>query len=194
MHCFNIFVQVQSLEKTFVNFLIFGKSRFPPKTFYNIDYRAIFPTKPRPQHTFVLSSNLFFCSAISITPFRARATSGQSVECWKYIEPPAGGAGGGGDPTNPDLRFSALEKGRERWSVEREWRRQTPFKGRPSGSLKLIHNVNFGIEKHFNCTGSGLQLAERLLTAPKDPGSNPVSGKFNKHLFAVNCREMSKNR
>ena len=64
--------------------------------------------------TFVLSSNRFFCSAMSMTPFRALATSGQSVECWKYIEPAAGGTGGGGDPMNVDFRFSVPENGRER--------------------------------------------------------------------------------
>ena len=31
-------MQVQILEQTIFNFLILGKSRFPPKRFYNIDY------------------------------------------------------------------------------------------------------------------------------------------------------------
>ena len=31
MHCFNILVQVKSSEQTLFNFLILGKSRFPPK-------------------------------------------------------------------------------------------------------------------------------------------------------------------
>ncbi len=72
--------------------------------------------------TFVLSSSLFFCSAMSMTPLRARATSGQRVECWKYIEPVPCGAGGGGDPRN--FLFSAvgaaLEYGRARWSWDLE--------------------------------------------------------------------------
>ena len=37
---FHIFVQVQTLDKILFNFLILGKSRFPTKKFYNIDYRA----------------------------------------------------------------------------------------------------------------------------------------------------------
>ena len=35
---FNLFVQAQTSEQTFFNFLILGKSRFPPKKFYNINY------------------------------------------------------------------------------------------------------------------------------------------------------------
>ena len=31
-------MQVQILEQTIFNFLILGKSRFPPKKFYNINY------------------------------------------------------------------------------------------------------------------------------------------------------------
>ena len=31
-------MQVQSSEQTLFNFLILGKSRFPPKKFYNINY------------------------------------------------------------------------------------------------------------------------------------------------------------
>ena len=34
-------MQVQILEQTIFNFLILGKSRFPPKKFYNINYRPI---------------------------------------------------------------------------------------------------------------------------------------------------------
>ena len=35
---FHIFVQVQILEQTIFQFLILGKSRFPPKKFYNVNY------------------------------------------------------------------------------------------------------------------------------------------------------------
>ena len=39
-HCFHIFVQGQTKGQTFFNFSILGKSRFPPKKFYNINYRS----------------------------------------------------------------------------------------------------------------------------------------------------------
>ena len=39
-HCFHIFVEVQILEQTIFHFLILGKSRFPQKKFYNINYWA----------------------------------------------------------------------------------------------------------------------------------------------------------
>ena len=32
-------MHVQIIEQTIFNFLILGKSRFPPKKFYNINYR-----------------------------------------------------------------------------------------------------------------------------------------------------------
>ena len=38
MALFSHFVQVQTSEQTLFNFLILGKSRFPPKKFYNINY------------------------------------------------------------------------------------------------------------------------------------------------------------
>ena len=38
IHCIHIFVQVQTSEPTFFNCLIFGKSVFPPKLFYSINY------------------------------------------------------------------------------------------------------------------------------------------------------------
>ena len=71
------------------------------------------------QLTFVLSSNLFFCSAMSITPLRALATSGHRVECWKYMEPPWPVGGGGGDAKKFNFRLSpaAEEYGR----VKRSW-------------------------------------------------------------------------
>ena len=40
-HCFTILVQVQTTEQTFFYFLILGKSRFPPKKFYNIDRKFL---------------------------------------------------------------------------------------------------------------------------------------------------------
>ena len=40
MLCFNIVVHAQSTERTLFNFLILGKSKFPPKKFYNIDCRS----------------------------------------------------------------------------------------------------------------------------------------------------------
>ena len=39
---FNILVDVQSAEQTLFNSLILGKSRFPPKKFYDIDIRSNF--------------------------------------------------------------------------------------------------------------------------------------------------------
>ena len=38
---FHIFVQVQTSEQTYFNFFILGKSRFPPKKFYNINYMKV---------------------------------------------------------------------------------------------------------------------------------------------------------
>ena len=38
-HSFHIFVQVQTSEQTLFHFLILGKSRFPTKKIYNINYR-----------------------------------------------------------------------------------------------------------------------------------------------------------
>ena len=44
LHNFHILVQVQTLEQTLFKILILGKSRFPPKKFYNIDscYKCVF--------------------------------------------------------------------------------------------------------------------------------------------------------
>ena len=38
-HCFHIFVLIHAFEQTTLNFLILGKSKFPPKSFITHDNR-----------------------------------------------------------------------------------------------------------------------------------------------------------
>ena len=57
MHCFHIFVQVNTPEQTFFNVLILGKSRFPLKSF--ITSTISFPSKRYP--------NLFGVPEMKIT-------------------------------------------------------------------------------------------------------------------------------
>ena len=49
--CVHILVQVQTFEQTLFDFLTLGKSRLPPKKFYNINYRygEISPLKILPK-------------------------------------------------------------------------------------------------------------------------------------------------
>ena len=74
-YCFHISVLVRALEEALLNFLIWGKSRFPPKKFYNINprrssgltrsriyskyrsltFRSIVPCSSSPRYTNVLS-------------------------------------------------------------------------------------------------------------------------------------------
>ena len=42
IHCFHIFLQVQTSEHTFFNFLILRKSRFPPKTSTTCNHQSSF--------------------------------------------------------------------------------------------------------------------------------------------------------